>query len=464
MMSRWLIVLGLTPGATLQGSTVQTGTIAIRNVTVIPATGSTPITGATVVIAAGRIQQIERSAVQLPTGARIVDGTGKFLIPGLFEMHSHVSKARASALGLFVVNGVTTVRDMGGDHQELIRWRREVRAGGRIGPRLLIAGPYLESADNARRQWNTPREEMAEPVERTRIPVGSPADARRVVDSLAALELDHIKIRTVQSRAAWFEIVAAAKARGLSVVGHANAGPDVVVESGQRSVEHGFEPQRLDSLSREERMLLWRRLAAAGVGVVPTLVTVTESGSPAHSHLAAVVSDSLGQVEPRRRYLSRFLLVDWQEQLAEHNAARRAYFRRVWAPALRHLREMCEAGVRIMAGTDVGVLNIYPGFTLHDELAHFVALLGWSPAQAIEAATRQSAEFLGLADSVGTVETGKVADLLLLDADPLQAIRNTRRISAVVLGGKYFDRAALDSLFAAIESAPDRQVNDWPRP
>ncbi len=111
-------------------------------------------------------------------------------------MHTHLSKARSSSLGLFVANGVTSVRDMGGDHHELLRWRQEVMGGQRVGPRILLAGPYLESAGTVERVRNTPPEEMVEPVERTRIPVGTPEDARRVVDSLSALELDFLKVRT----------------------------------------------------------------------------------------------------------------------------------------------------------------------------------------------------------------------------------------------------------------------------
>jgi len=437
--------------------------LVIRNVTVIPATGVAPIPRATVVVADGRIRDVTTGTAQMPPGAQLVNGTGKYLIPGLFEMHGHVSKTRGSSLGLFVVNGVTTVRDMGGDHQEVLGWRREVRSGDRVGPRLLIAGPYLESANNVRRQRSTPPEEMAEPVERTRVPVGSPEDAKRVVDSLAQLELDYLKIRTVQNRETYRAIVAAARVHGLEVVGHAGGPPEAVLEAGQRSLEHGFLGITLDSLTRDQRMILWRRLADADIGVVPTLVTVTESVRPSRQQLQAIVDDSLGRLEPRRRYLSRFLIVDWQEQVLEHTPERQAFFERTWPSSVRNLREMREAGVRIMAGSDAAVLNVFPGSSLHEELALFVNELGFTPLEAIEAATRKSAEFLGLADSVGTIEPGKVADLVLLDADPLSDIRNTRRIAAVVLRGRLSDRRGIDEVLASVEAAEDRRVNDWPR-
>ena len=173
--------------------------LAIRNVTVIPATGAQPITNATVVVRGERIAAIGPAAsTRIPAGARVVDGTGKFLLPGFIEMHTHLSKTRASALGLFVANGVTTVRDMGGDHEELLRWRREVRAGLRLGPRILMAGPYLEATHNIERMRRDPPAERVEPFERTRIGVGSPLEARRIIAELATREIDFLKIRTVQ--------------------------------------------------------------------------------------------------------------------------------------------------------------------------------------------------------------------------------------------------------------------------
>lgn len=162
-------------------------TVAIRNVTVIPMTGVAPAAGQSVLVRDGRIAEVGPSAqVRIPAGAAVVDGTGRYLIPGLFEMHAHTSKTRASALGLYVVHGVTTIRDQGSEHAEVLRWRREIREGARVGPRMLIAGPYLESLRNIERMRRDPPESRVEPFERARIPIGSPADAQRVIDSLAA--------------------------------------------------------------------------------------------------------------------------------------------------------------------------------------------------------------------------------------------------------------------------------------
>ena len=141
----------------------------------------------------------------------------------------------------------------------------------------------------------------------------------------------------------------------------------------------------------------------------------------------------------------------------------RSALERAWPSWLRQVREMREAGVRIMAGSDVAVLNVFPGLSLHEELRLFVDSVGMSPMEALASATRKPAEWLGVADSVGTIAPGKVADLVLLDADPLANIDNTRRISAVVLRGKLFRRDDLDALRAAVRAMPDISTNDWVR-
>jgi imidazolonepropionase-like amidohydrolase len=465
MMSKHVaFVVVLAAAACMPRSVPEQGSLVIRNVTVIPMTGSAPLSAHSVVVRDGRIAELGPAAeVAIPVTAAVVDGTGKFLIPGLFEMHAHTSKTRGSALGLYVVHGVTTIRDQGSEHAEVLRWRREIRGGVRVGPRMLIAGPYLESLRNIERMRRDPPESRVEPFERARVPIGSPADARRVIDSLAALELDHFKVRTIQDRETYLALAAAAHAQGKRLVGHVvMASPALFLEAGQDGVEHGF-PLSLDSLSREERMAFWRQLAARDVGVVPTLVTATESVFPPLEYFKALVSDSTPAVHPLRPYLSKFTLLDWREQADEVTPQRRAFFDRYWPAALGHMREMREAGVRIMAGSDVAVLNIFPGMSLHEELRLFVDSVGMSPMEALESATRRPAEWLGLADSVGTIAPGKVADFVVLDASPLQDIANTRRIAAVVMRGRLFDRSDLDSLLASVSSMPDVRANDWVR-
>jgi imidazolonepropionase-like amidohydrolase len=439
--------------------------IAIQNVTVIPGTGAPAIERTTILIRDDRIAAIgPASETVVPTGARRIDGSGKFIVPGFIEMHSHLSKARASALGLFVANGVTTIRDVGGDHEELLRWRREVRAGSRIGPRILMAGPYLESARNIERMRKDPPESRIEPFERTRIPVGSPAEARRIVAELAERELDFLKIRTVQDRETYLALNEAANAHGIPLVGHViGIPPEVVLDAGQDGIEHSFIPS-FEGKTREERLSVWRKFAARGVPIVPTLVTLFESTFPPTERLRAVVEDSDGKVDSRRQYLSKFLVLDWREQILERSDERIQAWRKIWEEVIRRdLREMHEAGMDLLAGSDVAALNIFPGYSLHDEMALFVTELGMTPAEVIERATARSAKFLRIADSVGTIERGKVADLVLLEANPLQDIRSTRRIAAVVLRGTVYDSSGLEQVLTAVRAAPDRQVDDWGR-
>lgn len=460
--SRFVVLIAAfacTPAAAAAQSSV-----AIRNVTVIPMTGAGPSAEQTVIVRDGRITDIGRTAqVPVPADATVVEGTGKYLIPGLFDMHAHTSKTRASALGLYVVYGVTTIRDQGSEHAELLRWRREIRTGARVGPRMRIAGPYLESLRNIERMRRDPPESRVEPFERARIPIGSPEDARRVIDSLAALELDHFKVRTVQDRATYLALAAAAHAHGKRLVGHAVAESTALfLEARQDGVDHGF-PTTIDSLPRAERMAFWRELAARDVGVVPTLVTVTESVFRPLDYYQALVTDTAARVHPLRPYLSAFLLLDWREQVEELTAERRSFFDHAWPTALKHFREMHEAGVRIMAGSDVAVLNVFPGTSIHEELRLFVDSLGMSPMEALASATRKPAEWLGLADSVGSIASGKVADLVLLEADPLADITNTRRIAAVLLRGRLFQAGSLATLLSTVAAMPDQRVNDWVR-
>jgi imidazolonepropionase-like amidohydrolase len=439
--------------------------IAITNVTVISMADTLAVPGQTVIVRNGRIAQIgESSTLRAPAGARVVNGTGKFLIPGLFDMHVHTSKTRASALGLYVVHGVTTVRDQGSEHAEVLQWRREIRAGNRVGPRMLIAGPYLESRNNIERMRRDPPESRVEPFERARIPVGTPEDARRIVDSLAKLELDHLKVRTVQDSATYVALGAAAKAHGLRLTGHVvSSSKEAFLESGQAGVEHTFLPPPNWFVGTDKRIAFWRELAKRDVGVVPTLVTIPESVLRPSDYYKSLITDTTAGVHPLRPYLSKFLILDWAEQAEEQTLVRRTLLGRLWPTVLDQVREMRAAGVRVMAGSDVAVLNVFPGLSLHQELEYFADSVGMSPAEALSRATRVPAEWLGLADSVGTIEKGKVADLVLLDANPLRDISNTRKVSAVILRGRLFDRRDLDALLAAVRAMQDLRVNDWVR-
>ena len=426
--------------------------LAITDVTVIDGTGDAARPRMTVVISGGKIIAVDSmSRAIVPSQAHVIDGRGKFLIPGLWDMHVHLAKAGASSLGLFVANGVTSVRDMGGDFAVVQRWRTEIASGARVGPRIRTAGPMLESAERVRRMK---ARGTVEPVDRFRAPVADTIDARRVVDSVAGLGVDFIKVRTATSRDTYQAIASAARRRGLTIAAHGDIVPlEEMLRAGQRSIEHAIYPplQKRDAAVRAQ---LIRELAAAQVAIVPTMVNYYQWLLVSPGDARRIVDDSLGRIDPRRRYVSGYLIEDWREQIAERGGVKDALIRRFYLPhaysgVLRDLQEMHRAGVRILPGTDVAVALMYPGFSLRDELGYFVEKIGMTPAEALVSATRFAAEFSGMLDSLGTVQPGKLADLVLLDADPLVDIRNVGQIHAVIARGELFDRAGLSGLLAA---------------
>ena len=435
--------------ATASGQRVP---LAITGVTVIDGTGGAASPHMTVLISGGKIIAVDSmSQAIVPAQAHVIDGRGKFLIPGLWDMHVHLTKTGARSLGLFIANGVTSVRDMGGDFAVVQSWRTDIAAGVRVGPRIRTAGPILESTERVRRMK---ARGTVEPVDRFRAPIADTIDVRRVVDSVARLGTDFIKVRTAASPETYEAIATAARRTGLTLAAHGDiVPPEAMLRAGQRSVEHAIYPT-LRKRDAGVRARLIRELAAAQVTIVPTMVNYYQWLLVSPAEARRIVDDSLGGIDPRRRYIAGYLLEDWREQIAERGGVKDALIRRLYLPraysgVLRDLKEMHRGGVRILPGTDVAVALMYPGFSLRDELGYFVDKIGMTPAAALVSATRFAAEFSGMSDSLGTVHVGKLADLVLLDADPLLDIRNVGRIHAVIARGALFDRAGLSGLLAA---------------
>jgi imidazolonepropionase-like amidohydrolase len=455
------LMLALAPAAcTTHMQPSMQPSLVIRNIAIVAADRPEVSVGA-VAVRDGRITYVgPADGLPAAPNAQVIDGAGRFLVPGLIDMHSHVSKTRGSSLGLLVARGVTTVRDMGGDHEELLQWRKEIASGHRLGPRLVIAGPYLESAKNAARQHGTPAHEMIEPVERTRIGVGTPADADRIIAQVATRGVDHLKIRTVEDRATYLAIGAAARRHGLALTGHFQRLPfNDFFASGQRSIEHALIPS-LQERPAAERAAFISRLARERIAAVPTLVVLESLGGPDDASLKARVEAA---EKGGRRLLSAYLRAEWREQLAEQGPDRQKVYEQFHRNARRDFAEMRAAGVRILAGTDIGVLNIVPGRSMHDELALLVRDIGMTPHEALQAATVHAAAFMGLDREVGSIATGTQADMILLDANPLDDIAHISRISGVVLRGQYFDRSGLDKILDDVMASPDVAANDWPR-
>ena len=456
LVAIWAALLGFRTAA-------QEPALAFVHVNLIDATGSPVQADMTVVVQGIEILQIGKSKdVAVPKSAKVVEGRGKYLIPGLWDMHAHeifgawLPEDEKVIPLLFVANGVTGVRDMGGDLEPLKRWRSRIAAGEMIGPRMIIAGPMLDGPV---------------PAFPSSAPIKDAVDGRNTVDELKKNGADFIKVQSLIPRDGYFAAADEARKIGIVFAGHV---PDKVraVEAsnaGQKSVEHltgVFEgcssvedelmskprgPGRgrfLATYDPERAKALIALFAKNQTWQVPTLyweqgewlIEKTNSGpDPLAKYAPVVWKDKIWPM------FTHDIMQSWStDPLSDRENFVRAEFKMVG--------EMNRAGVPILAGTDTAAgVRVYPGFSLHEELALLVRA-GLTPMEALQAATRNAGKYLDLGDT-GTVEKGKRADLVLLDANPLEGIANTRKIQAVVLAGRYFSRSDLDALLHQVEEA-----------
>ena len=423
--------------------------IAITHVSVIDGTDSVPRRDQTVVVEGHRIAAVGPSArTTAPKGARIIDGRGKFLIPGLWDMHVHTAiTGGRPLLALYVANGVTGVRDMAGDWDTLRTWRNDIAQGRLVGPRIVASGPYLEGGD----------------VSVPHLVARTPDEGRAGVDSLVRLGVDFIKVHGQLTPATYFAIARRARERGMVFAGHVSrlVGAAAASDSGQHSIEHllaipaactpaesvALQPRysvqgALGRCSSENLSALYARFVRNDTWVTPTFTAQYEVAVwPTH----AVPGDSLAHYLPQavRKYVADlFPMPDSIPPGAD------SVGRAMFAKRLVQVADMQRAGVHVLAGTDAPLRNSTPGCGLHEELVLLVRG-GLSPFAALRAATIEPARYLGMLDSAGVISAGKLADLVLLDGNPLSDIRNTRRISLVVANGRLFDARARKMLLEA---------------
>ena len=429
--------------------------LVFTHVMVIDATGAPAKPDMTVVVTGDRITELGPSdKVKLAKGERVIDARGKFLIPGLWDMHVHLDRVGEAGLALFIANGVTSVRDMGGGEFASIKlWRKKIADRSLTGPRIKASGPILESARFIQLLERVNGESLAG----KRVGVANAAEAAKAVDSIAALGVDFLKIRTNASRDAYLAIAAEAKRVGLPLVGHAPNGVSLLEgsDAGQKSIEHGLV--FLNNYTEAE----WKEVAARfiknGTHSVPTLIAGRGFRETPDQEVMAIIADSSGGRDPRRKYIPPALLDYWRKQMELKKIESPIDWKLVRERNLQGFRLLRQSGVLMMAGTDVGAPLVFPGFSLHDELELMVKDIGLSGMEALQSATRIPAEFFGMADSLGTIEKGKLADLVLLDANPLEDISNTQRISAVVVKGRLLYRKELDGLLAQAEAAASKK-------
>jgi imidazolonepropionase-like amidohydrolase len=459
----------------------ERGALALTHASVIDGTGAPPRPDTTVIVAGGRIVAVgshHELGTRLPAGVSTMDLTGKFLIAGLCDMHVHHSSPDIDP-ALFIANGVTTVRDMWG-LPVFHDWRREIEAGRMVGPRMVIGSPIIDGTPTL---WDANHPRPAPPDQ-----VTTADDARRVVRQVLADGADFVKVYSRVPEVAFRALADEARRRRAVLVGHC---PDTVPlteagDAGMRSFEHLFgmwfatsarereirrslaaltvdPPNPYDDWFHKIHALEWRaagayqpakaaavfhRLAAQGSWQVPTLSMLRVLDMPDR-----VPPPS----DPRFAYVPPDVVTFWQswvralDRTPTETVQRRELFPRL----LRLVGDLRRAGVRIMAGTDTGTTYLFPGFSLHDELALLVKA-GLTPMEALQAATVEPARFLGRQASAGTVEPGRNADLVVLDANPLADIHNTTKIHSVVARGRLIPPDQRARLLAGAARAAQR--------
>jgi imidazolonepropionase-like amidohydrolase len=467
--------------ASCSSQPTSTPSLAITHATVIDATGAAPHPDTTVLISNQQITVVApSSSIAIPRGAQVLDATGKFLIPGLADMHVHLTGAgepngsRKFILPLLVANGITTVRDMGGKVEFLKKLRSEIDKRpflrqALLGPQIFFTGPYLDGDP---------------PGYQPSIVIKTAAEASNAVDLLTNQGVDFIKTQSRLSRDAYFAITEESKKKGIRFVGHV---PDRVSaleasNAGQASIEHltgvllacsskeaelraeqfapdppnatpeqslersrAWQRSLLDSYSEEKAAALFRAFATNGTWQVPTFPIIV--------HFGFMTPKTDLPRDPRMKYVPQNERKIWQQGINERLEHRSdpdfALREEIVNRLLEIVGKMQAAGVRIMAGTDTAAPNVFPGSSLHEDLAYLVQA-GLTPMQALQAATKNPAEFLGKLNSQGTIEQGKFADLVLLDANPLADIHNTQTIRSVILRGRLLDRPALNALLSSV--------------
>ena len=430
--------------------------VAIDSVAIVDVVHGRITSPRTVYVIDGRISSVGEPGAGAPVpAAERIDGRGLFLMPGLVDMHVHLFNNASHrppndwTFPLFVANGVTAVREMNArpaDLQTMAQWRAAAARAELVAPRVLAAG----------------------------VPVGGDSldDLRRQVREARAAGADFVKIFSEITESQWHAILVVAREEGAPVSGHVPSAVSVLAaaSAGLRSDEHLTQVYEACSMRGKQLVNARHRLSgedAVALRDAQEKETLETFDAPT-CEVAAAALAATGQVQVPTLVLpyveargvrsdyrddTRWPLLRpdeqdrWGRNLDPESRADAELASLRWQVSREIVGALQRAGVRFLAGTDTPMPLVYPGYSLHEELELLVES-GLSPANAIRAATLGPAEFLGLSESSGSIAVGKVADLLLLEADPLSDVGNTRRIRAVVLDGRVLLRADLDALLA----------------
>ncbi|WP_290744074.1 amidohydrolase family protein [Haliea sp.] len=459
------------------------GSFLIRDVSIVDVESGLVTSLQSVLVVDGKIASISATgSIDLDGATRVVDGTGKFLIPSLWDMHTHSTKlAPVHQHPLLIANGITGVRDLWGcmnkpdpffacieDRQA---WNEATANQAGLSPRYVGQSSF---------QINGGSE----------VPKGfpdyfkarNPLEARQLVAFFADAGADILKVYSEISPAAYFALADEARARGLSLEGHRPLKVSLadVLAADQRSVEHArlflFECYRgadefralndplgaytpvlrarlVDEHDSERCRLLMQQFAESNTWWTPTLLTL---------RMGAMAGDSSFRTDPRLKYIpDLFLQLMWEPDAdrardSGSDASGRNVNAEMYRLAQQHVGQAHAAGANLLAGTDVFDTYIFPGFSVHEELVELVAA-GLSPIDALRTATINAATFSGVEDEFGSIEEGKAADMLLLNADPTRDIRSTQKIEGLFFNGQYYERSALDRLLEYAE----QQAGSW---
>jgi hypothetical protein len=483
-----ILLLGFVLGA-LSGSArvvlAQSGELALTHVTIINPGVGKPQPDMTILISGHEIASTGKTRIlQIPASAKVIDSSGKFVIPGLWDMHVHFRNPDRD-LKMDIANGVLGIRNMGGAAKLVFPLRDAIASGQRLGPKIVASGPIVDGPNS----WSNPEFTVS---------VTTADEARSIVRLLKQQGSDFIKVYDGLPRDTYYAIADETSKLGFSFVGHLPSAIRVREASiaGQRTIEHGVvlaggstiedeyikrrldqsvfqealstknfalipakiardQTAMLDHFSQERADQTYRLLAKNNTFLTPTLVT---------ERALTFIDDLNAKPDPRMQYVSAEELQWWKPEngmLTKYRTPEYIAMRkREYAKMLEEIPRAETLGVRLLAGTDVTIPYTYPGFSLHDELKIFVEA-GLTPMQALETATTHPAQLLGLSKTWGRVERGYTANLVLLSADPLGDISNTKKIDSVVVNGQRLDRAQLDQLLNDAK-VPDARSSNSP--
>ena len=432
--------------------------VAFVNVNVVPMDSERVLEGQTVIVSDGAIEMIgSGDQVQVPNEALIVDGRGKYLMPGLVDMHVHIQYE--NDLLLFVANGVTSVRNMWGNTGKMLRFgfpdqlalREQISQGELFGPTIYTAGPTMEGSPAFH--------PLAEVFD-------MPDIASESIRWQASQGYDFIKVYDHLSPETYQAIIETASENDIPVIGHVPfaIGLDGVLASGQMTIEHmtGYiDPDVVKFIIPEDQLDAYAvKTREAGVWNCVTLSEYPKSKETPEGFERLQNQPGMVYVSPGTRMLSPFLYMmaakshtyegaDYPERIAEMNR--------------RMVAALHEAGAGILLGTDAAQAYHIPGFAVHEELAYLVEA-GLSSYEAIATGTRNPAEAMGKSDEFGTVEIGKRADLILLEANPLLDVSNVRKRAGVMVRGRWMTEEQLQSMLNELVESykPNWIERIWP--